>query len=154
MFEHQRLQTDRSQIRLIRILSFQSMLELEVSSFDLDRLPEFHALSYTWGPEQPSHSIQLNGQQFVIRENLYSFFRTLFPSFLSNEHFLWIDQICIDQTSIPERNSQVAMMGEIYGRAGRVVTWLNPDQSETGLSALNKFVKMQSSDTITNIGVR
>ena len=96
------------------------MLELEVCSFDLNHhLPDFHALSYMWVPEQPSHSIDLNGQRFVIQDNLYTLFQTLVPTCFSTEVFLWIDQICTDQTSIPKRNSQVALMSEIYGRAGQ-----------------------------------
>ena len=37
---------------------------------------------------------------------------------------LWIDSICINQTDIPEKNIQVAMMGEIYNKADQVVIWL------------------------------
>jgi hypothetical protein len=39
---------------------------------------------------------------------------------------LWIDAICIDQTSTAERNQQVPLMAEIYGKAGQVLVWLSP----------------------------
>jgi hypothetical protein len=39
---------------------------------------------------------------------------------------LWIDSICIDQSrdAVEECNAQVALMGEIYKCARRVVVWL------------------------------
>jgi hypothetical protein len=39
---------------------------------------------------------------------------------------LWIDSICIDQSeeAVIERNRQVALMGEIYKSAAKVVIWL------------------------------
>ncbi|KAK0276851.1 hypothetical protein LTR35_010245 [Friedmanniomyces endolithicus] len=30
----------------------------------------FEALSYTWGAAEPSHTITVNGMQFIVRENL------------------------------------------------------------------------------------
>ncbi|KAI3579715.1 heterokaryon incompatibility, partial [Fusarium oxysporum f. sp. albedinis] len=38
--------------------------------------------------------------------------------------FLWIDQICINQSDIDERNHQVPIMGNIYRKAYRVFVWL------------------------------
>ncbi|KAF1828452.1 hypothetical protein BDW02DRAFT_512252, partial [Decorospora gaudefroyi] len=32
--------------------------------------------------------------------------------------------LCIDETSIPDRNQQVALMGEIYNKCQRVLIWL------------------------------
>jgi hypothetical protein len=44
---------------------------------------------------------------------------------------MWIDSICIDQTSTDERNQQVALMGEIYGRAMGVNIWLGESDEQT-----------------------
>jgi hypothetical protein len=38
--------------------------------------------------------------------------------------YYWIDQICIDQNNIAERNSQIRLMTNIYGRATQVSAWL------------------------------
>ena len=40
------------------------------------------------------------------------------------DRYLWIDQICIDQNNKLEKNHQVEMMAEIYGRASKVCIWL------------------------------
>ena len=37
----------------------------------------FDALSYVWGPSDPSHVIEVDGADFVIRYNLFSFLRRL-----------------------------------------------------------------------------
>lgn len=41
--------------------------------------------------------------------------------------YLWIDQICINQTDTLERNHQVGSMRNIYRGAIRTVIWLGPD---------------------------
>jgi hypothetical protein len=38
--------------------------------------------------------------------------------------FIWIDQLCINQTDILERNSQVKLMAQIYKQAQYVPAWL------------------------------
>ncbi|KAG5807705.1 hypothetical protein H9Q74_007679 [Fusarium xylarioides] len=45
---------------------------------------------------------------------------------------LWIDAICINQDDIAERNSQVAMMSQIYGSARCVVAWLGEEDAIGG----------------------
>ena len=39
---------------------------------------------------------------------------------------LWIDQICIDQEIMEEKNHQVSMMASIYSNASRVITYFGP----------------------------
>jgi len=60
--------------------------------------------------------------QNLVRENLYE----LLHAFRQSDRVvtLWIDTICIDQSSLKERNYQVRKMGEIFGKAERVNTWL------------------------------
>ncbi|KAJ4992593.1 DNA repair helicase [Stagonosporopsis vannaccii] len=45
---------------------------------------------------------------------------------VTETRLFWIDSICIDQTpeAVEERNVQVALMGDIYKSAARVVVWL------------------------------
>jgi hypothetical protein len=40
---------------------------------------------------------------------------------------MWIDAICIDQKNLPERSSQVQMMGTLYEQAKSVIAWLGPE---------------------------
>lgn len=82
----------------------------------------YQALSYTWGHTPADRAIRLNGAPFRVRQNLWDFLDRARKNEVTG--YLWIDAICIDQTRTRERNHQVAMMGEIYSRAARVIVWL------------------------------
>jgi hypothetical protein len=71
--------------------------------------------------------IRLNGQDFPIRINLFDFFQVLQNREAYHSEWLWIDQICINQESIPERNQQVSIMDQIYRGAHETVVWLGPN---------------------------
>jgi len=57
---------------------------------------------------------------------------------------IWIDAICIDQTNIEERNSQVAMMGRIYSASSYTLGWLGREDDSTlaAVDTLSKIVSM------------
>jgi hypothetical protein len=96
--------------------------QLEVISLDSDPPPEYYAVSYVWGSPSETRQITVNKVPFVVRENLWAFLdNTRKRDFRG---LLWTDAICINQTSIPERNHQVSMMGDIYRSATRVLVWL------------------------------
>jgi hypothetical protein len=86
------------------------------------------ALSYMWGDEPPTRSITLNGQPFSIRQNLWDFLhqRRQDQEADTDAKYLWIDALCINQTSNSEKSHQVAMMGDIYLNALWVQIWLGP----------------------------
>ncbi|KAF2001710.1 HET-domain-containing protein [Amniculicola lignicola CBS 123094] len=66
---------------------------------------------------------------------------------------LWIDSICIDQTSIPERNQQVKHMGEIYTKAQRVVVWLGEKTAKSEI-AFKYIEKLAGAAIISNVRAR
>ncbi|KAF4457822.1 Heterokaryon incompatibility protein 6, OR allele [Fusarium austroafricanum] len=85
---------------------------------------DFAALSYVWG-KQKLGIISLNGILFPVSNNLENALRTL----ATNEEFqgdykIWIDTICINQSDVVERASQVRKMRDIYCGAWAVVSWL------------------------------
>jgi hypothetical protein len=43
---------------------------------------------------------------------------------------LWIDALCINQSSNAEKSRQVPLMGDIYESASRVLIWLGPGSKE------------------------
>ena len=47
---------------------------------------------------------------------------------------MWIDAICINQSSVAERGFQVKLMRDIYQQADGVVIWLGPKKPKTGLA--------------------
>ncbi|KAH7409814.1 heterokaryon incompatibility protein-domain-containing protein [Phaeosphaeria sp. MPI-PUGE-AT-0046c] len=87
-------------------------------------VPSYTALSYTWGLVLFKKLILLGGEPFLVQDNLWRFLnRARIEKFTG---YLWIDALCIDQSTVGERNHQVSMMGEIYKRAESVLVWLCP----------------------------
>ena len=66
--------------------------------------------------------ISVNGLPFSIQHNL--FLALCHLRSLTCSLTLWVDFICIDQSNVEERNSQVALMSFVYTRAFQVVAWL------------------------------
>jgi hypothetical protein len=81
-------------------------------------------LSYTWGPEAPFFIISINHTAFRVRGNLHDFLEIFCHEITAELEWIWIDQICINQDDILERNLQVAIMKIIYWKATEVISWL------------------------------
>ena len=102
-----------------------------ISACDRDLIDSYTALSYVWGNPSPSDSIAL-GQadakvtsaavSHPITANLAAALRGLRDT--RRPHRIWADALCINQSDIPERNVQVALMGDIYRKASHTVIYL------------------------------
>ena len=55
---------------------------------------------------------------------------------------LWVDQICINQDDLQEKNQQVAMMGTIYQRAWTTLAWLGED-ADNSSDALDTIIAIR-----------
>ncbi|KAI8315340.1 hypothetical protein K4K61_002052 [Colletotrichum sp. SAR11_59] len=83
---------------------------------------DYEALSYVWGDASPSKHILIEEHTVPITINLHSALVHLRHS--SEARTLWVDALCIDQSTHGERNQQVMIMGDIYRSASQVVVWL------------------------------
>ncbi|KAH7407080.1 heterokaryon incompatibility protein-domain-containing protein [Phaeosphaeria sp. MPI-PUGE-AT-0046c] len=108
-------------------LSRQPTHDASTNTHGPERL-EYQALSYTWGDPPANYFIELDGTPFTVRENLWDFLHQARKSSVTG--YLWIDAICIDQTTVGERNHQVGMMREIYSQAECVIVWLGESSYE------------------------
>lgn len=80
------------------------------------RVHPFHtALSYVWGNPALVRLIRCNSKPFATTENLDLALRQIRR--LDVAVLLWVDQICINQDDLQEKNQQVAIMVTIYQRA-------------------------------------
>ncbi|RDL30409.1 uncharacterized protein BP5553_10287 [Venustampulla echinocandica] len=142
---------DRStpSIRLIQILlEDDRAISCKFHNFNLADCPPYQALSYAWGPSEPTANIELDGSPFTVRENLYQALRALRRSLeevISTGHlgplskpftssYFWVDAICIDQANVLERNHQVNLMSRIYSQASTVAVWLGPETEDSALA--------------------
>jgi hypothetical protein len=123
--------------------------------------PEYEALSYCWKDTRICTGIFFNhnGCETIYRltEDLATFLYSIIKTDdLKTPEYLWIDQICINQENINERNSQVACMADIYRRASRVIVWLGQQSDEScvqqGVAAVQSASKADA-DSNTYQGV-
>jgi hypothetical protein len=145
------LDNNHEQLRLLSFIDDHSSdIRLHLETFDLsdpNTCPPYTALGYAWGQANPStdHNIFLNGEPFVVRNNLYQALLAL--QRCSRERvvrYLWIDALCIDQSNVLERNHQVQLMSKIYSQACQVRVWLG-NEYEEGLRNLGRNVELDRS---------
>jgi hypothetical protein len=115
-------------IRLLRLKRrILSAPSCEVIQIPLENAPVFEAISYTRGNKDPSIPLEVDGAQVLVTsviDELLFYRRSIFGSKL-----LWIDAICINQSDMDEKNTQLPLMTQIYTRASRVVVWLSSPES-------------------------
>jgi hypothetical protein len=108
--------------------------ELIMIELDTAYLPVYEAISYTWDGQSPSedhfiicHSEDGNGKTLLVTRNCEAVLRHV--RLEKGARFVWIDSICIDQSSKQERNHQVGIMGDVYAHAVGVLVWLGEDST-------------------------
>ncbi|KAJ8132119.1 hypothetical protein O1611_g1501 [Lasiodiplodia mahajangana] len=126
-FPYTPLQTGR-ELRLLKLAGGEenSGLKGELIHFNLDRGPDYSALSYVWGSKIAPTKIECNGYQVEITENLADALRHL--RYQSESRHLWVDALCINQQDADEKSHQVALMKDIYAHAQEVDVWLGLDE--------------------------
>jgi len=76
----------------------------------LDTPPAYETVSYVWGEQIKSCLFNFSfGTSVPVTPTLRTTIERLRPH--CQTCYLWVDQLCIDQASIPDRNQQVALMG-------------------------------------------
>ncbi|KAH7074065.1 heterokaryon incompatibility protein-domain-containing protein [Paraphoma chrysanthemicola] len=130
-FTHMPLDDSEQQFRLLKLHpgSSNSPIDCDLEAYRIENAPVYIGISYMWGPVTPSHTIRLNGMICTVRDNLFNFLLH-FRNDTANTKYLWIDYICIDQSSTQERNHQVRLMSRIYRTCVIVVAWLGCDEYE------------------------
>ncbi|KAK0733091.1 heterokaryon incompatibility protein-domain-containing protein, partial [Lasiosphaeria miniovina] len=113
-------------------------IECAMESVASTQAPRFLALSYLWGDASTTHEIVLNGNKFPVATNLHLTLIALRRRPMVDH--VWIDALCIDQSSNDEKSSQVALMGNIYSRAAQVLSWLGPaaDDSDAAFELVRR----------------
>ena len=91
-----------------------------------DTIPQYECLSYAWGDPTLVQPAVINKQCIQITVNLDNALRYIRSK--NKEVIIWADAICINQSSIDEKEQQVAFMAEIYRRCSKVYIWLGVPQ--------------------------
>ena len=125
IYEYDDLPTDGQHFRLLGLKppdEHGNISSLTLHTFDINDAPPFYAISYVWHSPQLEVPMTCNHKKLMITNSLGSALKKLVP--WSRGTYLWADGICINQGNIAERNHQVTLMGNIYGRASKVLAHL------------------------------
>ncbi|KAF5604246.1 integral membrane protein [Fusarium pseudoanthophilum] len=83
---------------------------------------DHEALSYAWGSSEDQATIAVNKTTLQVTQNLKDALTYLRHD--SKPRSPWIDAICINQSNVDERSSQVRLMGRLYSSTSCVISWL------------------------------
>jgi hypothetical protein len=112
------LNSEEREIRVLEFVpSWTGEIRCRLHTVSLKSGPRFSALSYVWGDQNVTERIIVNGKYIRVTTNLAAALRRfkanwnmVFPRRDEMELRLWADALCINQSLIPERNSQVQFM--------------------------------------------
>ncbi len=122
MYEYQLIDVEK-EIRLLRVQKVKNKTTLSLETFDVDLAPGYSALSYTSGDSEMTQVVHLDGKTHLITHTLMRALRdVLQPS--DKERYFWVDQICLDQRDLRERNHYVTRIKNVYANAVTVVAWI------------------------------
>lgn len=141
-FRHQPL-PGHDYIRLLEVLDINDGgIRCRLTSWAVEKIPEYNAISYVWGDAYPRASITINDRRLEVTQNCaYALKQTLW---FRGGRYCWVDAICIDQSNNAEKSDQVARMGEIYADARRVLACVGPHTSEDDSEFLLRIMRQHS----------
>jgi hypothetical protein len=111
-----------------------------------DKSLSYEAISYVWGTQDTPATIYCRSDvddgyiRLSIPQNAADALEAVREP--QSERLLWIDSICISQTSIDEKSAQVAMMDLIFSNATGVLIWLGSENDIKPPAAEELFDRM------------
>lgn len=104
-------------------------VECLMTVWRIDDIPEYTAISYTWGEDDRSsdRTVLINARRVSVGKNCDESLRQ--ARRYDGPKYCWIDGICINQTTDNgnhEKNHQVRIMGDIYRNASHVLACVGP----------------------------
>jgi hypothetical protein len=142
-FQHQPLKnTDSIRVLYLQPGQFEDDVKVELTEVSLTNPPSYEALSYVWGSPTANNPISCHGKGLLVTVNCIAAMRRLRNK--KKRRVLWIDAICINQSSMDERSQQVELMGDVYSKARRVILWLGEEStfSDFTISFLKSYHKV------------
>lgn len=133
----------REDCKEIRVLSFepnlsfdsddQQPLRLKTQHVSLlaDPAIQYNAISYCWGQNPPLKTIIMDGVETGVPASAEVALRSTYYLEEDRTVPVWIDAICINQKDVEEKGWQVAMMGDLYSKASKVLVWLGQEEDGT-----------------------
>lgn len=151
-FQHKPLDYQKRQIRVIKLIADSDYENIRCKIAAVDLTTHYHALSYVWGKGEPAYPITIDGQQLLVRRNLFEFLVHAKRRLDKSVHccsVYFTDAICIDQDNLEKRNHQVRQTANVYRSATSVTSWLG-----AGAARVSDFLKVTKlfSNCATGLG--
>jgi hypothetical protein len=96
----------------------------------------YEAISYCWGDPKDVSTIICNGQPLRVPRRLEVALRNMRHT--DKPRMLWADAICINQSDVAEKETQVQLMRRIFSNAQTTLIWLG-DVQEKQQQKMSKF---------------
>ncbi|KAK6435187.1 hypothetical protein LTR95_008628 [Oleoguttula sp. CCFEE 5521] len=105
----------------------------------------YTALTYRWGDLNDAGALQMrNGEDTDDDRGPYrwkalplstlAMLKDLYLNVWIAKAYMWIDDFCLNQVDVSEKNAQVKHMGSIYALADKVIVYAGPEVPDTGLA--------------------
>lgn len=107
-------------------------ISCKLENLEIKNAPEYIALSYAWGDPTDTAEIEIGGRSFRVTTSLVGALRRI-RRWKRPRHF-WADAICINQSSLDEKNHQIPLMRRIYSQARGVIMWLGEERDDSELA--------------------
>ncbi|KAM7198386.1 Heterokaryon incompatibility protein (HET) domain containing protein [Naviculisporaceae sp. PSN 640] len=127
-----------NKIRLIELYkpssgeTTQFPLRCKIFWASVDDPAAFVSLSYVWGEGDNDHDIFIGDslKKLKITKSLHEAL-TQIVALSTGSEVLWVDQVCINQADLDERNEQIANMTRVYQSAKETLVWLGPSSDNS-----------------------
>lgn len=118
-----------------------SLIHTTLSDCSYDLIVHFSALSYVWGDATGNKLISIDGYHVKVTANVYAALSDIQEA--ARPVRLWVDALCINQFDTQEKNTQVAMMGDIYATADHTIIYLGSADAAEDFSTLRDVLKLE-----------
>ncbi|KAK3714673.1 hypothetical protein LTR37_007653 [Vermiconidia calcicola] len=151
-FTHKQMKDSKSEIRLLKMLlggnENEDCLQYSIVTENFRQLPDFVAISYTWGARDNQQIVLIDNMEHFVHRNCHYALEQTYRQWrkgMIQSDLLWIDSICINQKDKAEKSLQVSLMGEIYSKATEVLACVGPhmDDSEFLVEKASEIAEFQ-----------
>jgi hypothetical protein len=122
-----------STLRIIRLPpvmdNTEATIKIHLFESSFEDAPSYEAVSYTWDQQSFTEHILCNGKDLFVTRNVLAILHDFRDK--DEDRLVWIDSICIDQSSSYDKSIQVPRMDRIYSQAHMVLVWLGEGSEET-----------------------
>jgi hypothetical protein len=131
MFPYMALDSNLKEIRVLQVAPGAGLdiitCTLKHISLLGDQIPCYETISYCWGLTRNESIMQLNGSLISVPSSSEAAVRRM--RLIDKPRVLWIDAICIDQSSQSEKSEQVALMSTVYTMGYQNLIYLGEDDT-------------------------